>query len=371
MPDRSRKQFLATCLRLIASGAVSALLAPFAACRSGRNSRTSGFDLRRENRDGRVAASPARIDPAFEPAYLKLHRSGELARRGQELWRVMERCQLCPRQCGASRLDGEAGFCGASSRLLVAAFHPHFGEERPLVGTGGSGAIFFTHCNLRCVFCINWQISQGGQGTERSLEELAGMMLALQDKGCHNINIVTPTHYAAHLVLALDRAAARGLRLPVVYNTSGWERLEILRLLDGIVDIYLPDIKYADEAMADRYSSGARTYPPMTQAALVEMHRQVGVAKPAADGLVSRGLMIRHLVMPNDVGGTKAVVEWIAAHLPKDMYVNLMSQYRPMFRASEYPPIARRLTRSEYEEAVRWAKEAGLTNLDIQGWRWL
>jgi putative pyruvate formate lyase activating enzyme len=315
---------------------------------------------------GKVSA--AAIDPEFEPAYLPLHRSGELRKRGQELWSIMESCKLCPRQCGVNRLEGNKGFCQASSQLVIASFHPHFGEERPLVGKGGSGTVFFSNCGLRCVFCINWDISWEGRGDGRSIEDLARMMLRLQETGCHNINVVTPTHYPAHIVLALDEAAGKGLRLPVVYNTCGWERLEILKQLDGIVNIYLPDYKYADGAMAGKYSSGAETYPEITRAALLEMHRQVGVARPAEDGLMYRGLMIRHLVMPNDVGGTKQVIEWIAQNLPKDTYLNIMSQYRPMYRASEYPEISRRLTREEYAGAVEWARAAGLTNLDIQGW---
>jgi putative pyruvate formate lyase activating enzyme len=279
----------------------------------------------------------------------------------------MAACDLCPRECGAARLEGEEGFCQSSSQLEIASFHPHFGEERPLVGQGGSGTIFLTNCGLRCVFCINWQISQGGEGRRRSIEAMAEMMLALQGMGCPNVNVVTPTHYAPHIVLALDVAAGRGLRVPLVYNTCGWERLDVLKRLDGIVDIYLPDCKYADGAMADRYSSGADTYPEVTRKALLEMHRQVGGAHPAADGLMYRGLMIRHLVMPNDVGGTRQVIEWIAGNLPKDTYLNLMSQYRPMYRASEYPAIARRITRKEYEDVINWATRAGLTNLDIQG----
>jgi len=311
----------------------------------------------------------AQSETAFEPAYLTLHRRGELARRGERLKALMARCELCPRRCGTARLAGERGVCGASDRLEVASHHPHFGEERPLVGRGGSGTIFFPHCNLRCVFCINWPISQGGEGSRCGLDDLAGMMLRLQGLGCANINVVTPTHYAPHIVLALDRAAARGLRLPLVYNTSGWERVEILQVLDGVVDIYLPDLKYADPEMADRYSSGARSYPEVTRAAILEMHRQVGVARPGTDGLVRRGLMIRHLVMPNGVSGTRQTLDWIASHLPRDTYVNLMSQYRPAFKASEYPAIARPLVRAEYEQAVAWALAAGLTRLDIQGWR--
>jgi putative pyruvate formate lyase activating enzyme len=303
----------------------------------------------------------------FEPPYLRLHARGELRARSQQLWERMRECTLCPRECGARRLDGKKGECGATSALFVASHHPHFGEERPLVGRGGSGTIFFTHCNLRCVFCINWQISQGGEGSRETIDSLADMMLDLQSRGCHNINIVTPTHYSPHLLLALDRAAARGLRLPLVYNTSGWERTDVLAVLDGLVDIYLPDYKYSDGAMASAYSSGAATYPEVTQSALLEMHRQVGVARPAADGLMYRGLMIRHLVMPNGVSGSRRVFAWIAANLPRDTYVNVMSQYRPMFRASQYPPLARRVTRDEFAEAVGWARQAGLTNLDIQG----
>jgi len=314
-----------------------------------------------------TAAPRANIDPAFEPSYLKLHRSGELKRRGEELWRMMERCALCPRECGARRLDGEKGFCRASSRLEVASHHPHFGEERPRVGRGGSGTIFFSNCSLRCVFCINWEISQGGEGEPRAIDELAAMMLALQGRGCHNINVVTPTHYSPHILLALDRAAGAGLRLPLVWNTCGWEKVSILKRLDGVVDIYLPDFKYSDGRMAAKYSAGSESYPELTRAGLKEMHRQVGVARPAGDGVMYRGLMIRHLVMPNGVSGTRGVIESIAADLPRDTYLNVMSQYTPTYRAFEFPEISRRISREEYEEAVRWAREAGLTNLDIQG----
>ena len=229
--------------------------------------------------------------------------------------------------------------------------------------------MFFSNCSLRCVFCINWEISQRGDGHDRSVKDLARMMLKLQERGCHNVNIVTPTHYSAHVVQALDLAAGKGLRLPLVYNTCGWERLEILEMLDGVVDICPPDFKYLDGAMASRYSSAAESYPELTKKALLEMHRQVGVARPGSDGLMYRGLMIRHLVMPNRVGGTRQVAEWIARNLPKDTYVNIMSQYRPMYRAREFPEIARPIARAEYEEAVSCARRLGLTNLDIQGWR--
>jgi len=348
--QQSRRQFVKSCLYMTLSG-----ISPFV------------FSLEggcKEDKDQKQVT--ARIDPGFEPPYLNLHRSGELKKRGEELWQRMKACDLCPRQCGTNRLDGNEGFCQASSRLEISAFHPHFGEERPLVGQGGSGTVFLTNCGLRCVFCINWEISQGGAGRVRRVEDLAEMMLHLQKIGCHNINFVTPTHYSPHIILAVDRAAERGLRLPLVYNTCGWERVEILKMLDGVVDIYLPDFKYSDGKMAARYSSEAEDYPELTKAALVEMNRQVGIARPAPDGLMYRGLMIRHLVMPNGVGGTGEVIRWIAENLPKDTYLNIMSQYRPMYKAAEYPLIARRINRQEFSDAVRWAKEAGLTNLDIQ-----
>ena len=284
------------------------------------------------------------------------------------MWGMMEECELCPRMCGVNKLEGERGFCGANADLEISSFHPHFGEERPLVGKGGSGTIFFTHCGLRCVFCINWEISQGGAGAKKGIEDLSSMMLALQKRGCVNINVVTPTHYSPHIVLALDKAASKGLTLPLVYNTCGWERVEVLKILDGIVDIYLPDFKYADGKKAAKYSSGAGTYPGVTKKSLLEMHRQVGVARPDKDGRMYRGLMIRHLVMPNDVSGTKEVIKWIAGNLPKDTYVNLMSQYRPMYKAFDYPDISRKITGKEYQNAVNQAKAAGLTNLDIQGY---
>jgi putative pyruvate formate lyase activating enzyme len=349
MKEQSRRQFITSCFLLATWGCC---LTPLSLCAGCNN-----------------IGARAKIDPAFEPAYLKLHRNGELKKRGEELWGMMQQCRLCPRECGANRLAGNKGFCQGTSTLVVSSFHPHFGEERPLVGKGGSGTVFFTNCNLRCVFCINWEISQGGMGASKSIEELSAMMLRLQETGCHNINVVTPTHYSPHIILAIDHAAGKGLRLPIVYNTSGWERMEILKKLDGVIDIYLPDFKYADRMMADKFSSGAVTYPEITKSALLEMHRQVGVAKPARDGLMYRGLMIRHLVMPNNVSGTKAVIEWISENLPKDTYLNIMSQYRPAYKAHQYSELSRSLTFQEYREAVEWAQKANLTNLDVQGSR--
>jgi putative pyruvate formate lyase activating enzyme len=355
MNHSPRRRFIKTCIRLALIGVAPSALPGAAGC-----------DQRGQG--GSATGGGTEEQSGFEPAYLRLHRTGELKRRGQKLWDIMESCRLCPRQCRVNRLKGEEGFCRSSSQLEISAHHPHFGEEKPLVGKGGSGTIFLTNCGLRCVFCINWEISQAGKGTARNVDDMAAMMLKLQGMGCHNINLVTPTHYSAHVVRAVDMAAGKGLRLPLVYNTCGWERLEILEVLDGVIDIYLPDYKYSSGTMASKYSSAAESYPEITQTALLEMHRQVGVARPAQDGFMYRGLMVRHLVMPNRIGGTKEVLEWIAENLPKDTYVNVMSQYTPTYKASEYPEISRRISRAEYNEAVRWAREAGLTNLDIQGY---
>jgi len=355
MKDITRREFVKSCICLGVSGFAPGFMFQLCGCNSGKK---SGSDL---------IASSAKVNRNFEPSYLRLHKSGELKKRGKELWNTMGSCELCPRKCGVNRLKGNEGFCRASSQLEISSYNPHFGEERPLVGKGGSGTVFFTNCGLRCVFCINWEISHKGLGTSKSIENLADMMLKLQKAGCHNINVVTPTHYSPHIVLALDIAAGKGLRLPLVYNTCGWERIEILKKLDGIVDIYLPDFKYSNSKMAAKYSAGAKTYPEATEASLLEMHRQVGVAKPEKDGLMYMGLMIRHLVMPNEVSGTKKVIRWIAKNLPKDTYLNIMSQYRPMYKAHEYPDISRKITRKEYSAAILCAKEAGLTNTEIQG----
>ncbi len=304
----------------------------------------------------------------YIPRYLKLHQTGDLKKRGKELWNIMNSCRLCPRDCLINRLEGKRGICKATSELNISSYNPHFGEEAPLVGRHGSGTIFFTHCGLRCVFCINGDISIDGIGYLQSLYNLAAMMLDLQERGCHNINVVTPTHYSPHIVLALDIAAEQGLNIPLVYNTCGYERTEILQLLDGIVDIYLPDFKYADSTIAYKYSHEAEDYPEIAQKALLEMHRQVGVAKPDKNGIIHRGLMIRHLVMPHNVSSTDKVLQWIANNLPLDTYINLMSQYQPLYEAMKYPEISRPLSRKEYDEAVIFAKNLGFTNLEIQGY---
>ncbi len=305
---------------------------------------------------------------SYEPKYLQLHRSGELKKRADILWDMMRSCDICPRECNTNRIRGSRGDCKANSNLEISSYHAHFGEEEELVGRNGSGTIFFTNCSLLCVFCINYDVSHKGRGRQYTTDSLANMMLALQKHGCHNINLVTPTHYSPHILRAIDSAAGRGLKLPIVYNTCGWEKLEILELLDGVVDIYLADFKYGDNEAADNYSAGAYDYPEITKKALTEMHRQVGTARAnPKTGLIERGLMVRHLVMPENVCRTDLIMQWIANNLPKDTYINIMSQYTPMYKAFDYDKISRRITVSEYRQAINYAKDAGLTNIKTQG----
>ena len=308
---------------------------------------------------------PAAGHRQWRPAYALLEEKGLLAERIEQAYSIMENCRLCPRRCGVNRRTGQRGFCRAPKKAMVYSHQPHFGEELPLVGRGGSGTIFFSNCNLRCVFCQNWPIAHEGWGREVSDEELAEMMLALQRQGCHNINLVTPTHVMPNILGAVRIALQKGLHLPLCYNTSGYELAEMVRLLDGIVDLYLPDIKFMDGLEAQRYNlAAAADYPLMAKESTLEMHRQVGELITDEDGVALRGLMIRHLVMPNRVAGTRELVQWVAANLSTKTYVNIMSQYRVEFMAFDYPLIARAITSGEFVEAVSWAKEAGLTNLD-------
>ncbi|MHC4593011.1 MAG: radical SAM protein [Planctomycetota bacterium] len=311
------------------------------------------------------ADEPARDNDPWRPAYQGFEDEGKFAERIEQAWSILEECSLCPHQCGVNRRQGERGFCRASDRATVFSHHPHFGEELPLVGKHGSGTIFFSSCNLRCVFCQNWPIAHEGRGRQVSEEKLADMMLDLQRMGCHNINLVTPTHVMPNILKATRIAMMKGLRTPLCYNTGGYERVENIRLLDGIVDIYLPDLKFMDGSEAKRYTfTRGQDYPEMAQEAIIEMQRQVGELATDTDGVALRGLMVRHLVMPNRVAGTREFVSWVAENLPKSTYVNIMSQYRVEHRAFEYPLIARGITAEEFLEAMEWAEEAGLTTLD-------
>jgi putative pyruvate formate lyase activating enzyme len=289
------------------------------------------------------------------PSYITLHEKGELRQRIKLLQEFLKECRLCPRECRVNRLDGEVGVCQAGSELMVSSAFPHFGEEPPLVGYQGSGTIFLTHCNLRCIFCQNYDISHLGGGERITSSDMARNMIRLQEMDCHNINFVTPTHYAPQIVGSLPEAIEKGLRLPIVYNCSGYESMEVIRLLEGIVDIYMPDVKYLDEKHSKRFSN-APDYPEVIKKILKEMHRQVGDLTTNAKGIAERGLLIRHLVMPNEVASSEAVLKFIAEEISVHSYVNIMDQYRPEYRAHEYPEINRRITHKEYMEAIQWAK---------------
>ena len=314
----------------------------------------------------RIHAVPQKREQRWIPAYERMEKEGQLAHRIEQAYSIFENCRCCPRQCGVNRKKGERGFCRSPSKPVVYGAQPHFGEEIPLVGKSGSGTIFFSNCNLRCIFCQNWPISHEGRGREVKDKDLADMMIGLQKIGCHNINVVTPTHVMPNILNATRIALKKGLHIPLVYNTSGYERLEMVKLLEGIVDIYMPDFKYTNPDMAAKYSAGASDYPEMVKKAISEMHRQVGELKVDKQGIATRGLIIRHLVMPNRVAGTKEFVRWVAETLSKSTYVNIMSQYRVEYKAYEYPEIARGITVQEFLDAVKWAKKYGLNNLDYQ-----
>ncbi len=269
-------------------------------------------------------------------------------------------CDICPRRCGVNRLAGEAGFCRTGRLARVASFAPHFGEEAVLVGRGGSGTIFFSGCNLACAFCQNWEISQAGAGREASPEELAGMMLALQDSGCHNINFVTPTHVAAQVLEALVLARQGGLTVPLVYNSGGYDSVDTLRLLEGVFDIYMPDAKYGRDGPAEKYSL-APGYVAVMKAALLEMHRQAGDLLLDEEGLAVRGLLVRHLVLPCRQAGTEEMVRFISEEVSRSTYLNVMAQYRPEYNACRFPELSRTITAREYAAALHSAAVAGLT----------
>jgi putative pyruvate formate lyase activating enzyme len=304
---------------------------------------------------------------AFEPAYLETYRSGALARRVEEALSMLAPCTVCSRACRIDRLADERKLCGTGRLARVASFFPHFGEEDCLRGRHGSGTIFFSRCNLRCVFCQNWETSQQGAGRDADATTLAAMMLTLQDAGCHNVNLVTPEHVVPQVLEALPIAIAGGLRLPLVYNTSAYDAPHSLRLLDGVVDIYMPDFKVWDPSIAARWL-GAKDYPEVARAAITEMHRQVGDLTLDGDGVAVRGVLVRHLVMPGALDDTTAILRWLAETLGPDTYVNVMDQYRPAWRVARepgrWPDLERSTTGDEHRRAVAVARAAGLRRLD-------
>lgn len=300
---------------------------------------------------------------SFRPAYIETYNSNLLNEKIDQAYEILKACTLCPRACGVDRLSGEMGVCQTGEHAIVSSYNPHFGEESPLVGNHGSGTIFFARCNLLCVFCQNFDISHEGEGVEFSSEQLAMVMLFLQDKGCPNINFVTPTHVVPQILAALEKAIEAGLRVPLVYNTGGYDRSETLALLDGVFDIYMPDFKFWDQEVAEELSD-APDYPEVAREALKEMHRQVGDLVMDQQGIAQRGLLIRHLVLPERLAGTRQVMRFLAREISPDSYVNIMPQYRPCGRASEVSALTRTITEEEFQEAIQTAHNEGITRLD-------
>jgi putative pyruvate formate lyase activating enzyme len=298
----------------------------------------------------------------FQPVYLRLLQSGELSQRVQQAYAHLEACDLCPWECRANRSAGKMGVCRSGWRARVANYGPHLGEEAPLTGWKGSGTIFFSRCNLRCQYCQNHEISQTNAGDEIEPEALAEIMLALQNAGCHNINLVSPSHFVPQILAAVLLAAQAGLRLPLVYNTGGYDAIAALELLDGAVDIYMPDMKYASAQIARSYSK-ARDYPRHNQAAVLEMHRQVGDLQIGDDGLAQRGLIVRHLVLPNDLAGSSEILRFIAEQISQHTYLNLMDQYWPLYNAQNFPKLKRPLRPQEYQQVLAEAQSLGFHRL--------
>lgn len=297
------------------------------------------------------------------PTYLVLLENGELEQRLRQAKRSLSPCRVCPHHCEVDRLHGELGICQTGELARVSSYGPHLGEEDPLRGWRGSGTIFFSRCNLHCQYCQNADISQRSVGERVTPSRLAAIMLDLQERGCHNINFVSPTHVAPQILEGVLVAARKGLRLPLVYNTGGYDSLSTLQILSGVIDIYMPDMKYADAQLAERYSK-IPDYPRVNQDAVKEMHRQVGDLRLDAKGIAERGLLVRHLVLPNGLAGTDQILRFLAREISTNTYLNLMDQYRPAYRASHYPPLTRRITPAEFQEAVDLAAEEGLDRLD-------
>ncbi len=298
----------------------------------------------------------------FYPSYLNLYHSGELKKRVEQALKVLRSCHLCPRRCGANRELNQLGFCRSGKDLIIYSSQPHFGEEPPISGVSGSGTIFFSNCHLSCIYCQNYSFSQLGQGESISPEGLAELMIKLKDSGCHNINLVSPTHFLPQILKGLELAIGRGLDIPLVYNSNGYESVSILKLLEGIVDIYLPDFRYSQEEAAQKYS-GVSGYWEIARRAIKEMYRQAGNLK-LKNHLAFRGVLVRHLILPEDLAGTKKIMDFLSKEVSAEIHVSLMSQYYPAFKAGQFPPLNRTITNQEYEKGKQWFKEAGLKN----GW---
>jgi len=301
--------------------------------------------------------------PLQRPVYIDTHEKGLLRKKREAAFKILKSCVLCPRQCKVDRFSGETGICNTRIHAQVSSYNPHFGEEAPLVGQKGSGTIFFTHCNLLCNFCQNYDISHQGMGEAVSDRELAAMMLTLQQMGCHNINFVTPSHVVPQILSALEIAVEDGLSVPLVYNSGGYDTVSTLRILDGIVDIYMPDFKFWDPEIAEK-ACDAKDYPDVARNAVSEMHRQVGDLVIDGEGIAVRGVLLRHLVLPRGLAGTRDIMHFIATQVSKNTYVNVMPQYRPCGRAGEIPELAKGLSTRDFQDALDAAKAEGIHRLD-------
>jgi len=290
------------------------------------------------------------------PMYLESLTPIELKERSEKLNDLLKECRLCPNECLADRVNGETGDCHSTDEVMISSYGPHFGEEPPLTGTLGSGTIFFTNCNLACQFCQNYDLSQLGRGESVSITDLAQIMISLQNSGCHNINFVTPTHFTPQIVDAIIIAIDKGLQLPLVYNCGGYESVETLKLLEGIIDIYMPDIKYSRNETAEKYSH-IKNYWDVVRRAVKEMYKQVGDLKISKRGIAQRGLLIRHLILPNNISGSKEVIDFIAGEISKETYLNLMDQYYPSYKADNYKELNRRISKEEYCKIIDYAKK--------------
>ena len=299
----------------------------------------------------------------FIPAYLKSYEEGSLLNKIETGQKMLEKCSVCPRKCRIDRTKNETGFCRSGYLPIISSFSPHFGEERPLVGSHGSGTIFFTNCNLGCLFCQNYSISHRGEGEEIPFSYLSKILLRLQNLGCHNINFVSPTHFVPQILRALPEAIKGGLSVPLVYNTGGYDSPGTLSLLDGVIDIYMPDFKYTDKKIAKEYSL-AEDYPEIIKAALRIMHKQVGDLILDENGIAHQGLLVRHLVLPGGLAGTGKAMRFLASEISPNTYVNIMAQYYPCGDIPIGSPLYRRITEKEYQNALDEAKQAGLYRLD-------
>lgn len=294
-------------------------------------------------------------------SYVSLFHSGKLGEIIKKVEKIYDSCTACPHQCKVNRFKNEAGFCNTNQFPFISSYNAHFGEEPPLVGSHGSGTIFFSNCNLKCKFCQNCEISQEGYGRYISFSDLAKIMLDLQENGCHNINFVSPSHQILAILKALEIACEKGLKVPLVYNSGGYDSLKILRLLEGVFDIYMPDIKYFDNGIAFMFS-GIKQYKEVVKDAVIEMYRQTSDLVIDSTGIAEKGLLVRHLVLPNKLADSKAIIDFLVS-LSENIYVNIMDQYRPEFKAHNIPEINRRITRDEYLEVVEYAKSCGLKRL--------